>query len=221
MCIDSAAWVAPRVLRPQRGVSLVELIIFIVVVGTALAGVVSMLNIGVAHSADPMIQKQMQTIAEGLLDEIDQMPFSACDPVSNTNPSASTTTQCSPATSWQQLGYPLAGASPRSSFNNLGNYCGNVGPNAATCSALTLGSSSTAMPDLTGSSAGSPVGYWATVTLTPEALWGISSSSTAATAAAAAAMNALRVTVVVHFGNDSLTMETYRTRWSPAPMIQP
>jgi Tfp pilus assembly protein PilV len=52
MSIDSTAWVARRVSRPQRGVSLVELIIFIVVVGTALAGVVSMLNIGVAHSAD-------------------------------------------------------------------------------------------------------------------------------------------------------------------------
>jgi MSHA pilin protein MshD len=221
MSIDSTARAASRVLRHQRGVSLIELIIFIVVVGTALAGVVSMLNIGVTHSADPMLQKQMQTIAEGLLDEIDQMPFSACDPVNNTNPSATTTTQCSPASSWQQLGYPAAGVSPRSSFNNVGNYCSNAGPGAATCAPLTLGSSSTKLPDLTGSTAGAPLGYWAAITLTPEALWGISSSSTGATAAAAAAMNVLRVTVVVHFGNDSLTMETYRTRWSPAPVIQP
>lgn len=221
MSIDAMAGAAQRVLRHQGGVSLIELIIFIVVVGTALAGVTSMLNIGVTHSADPMIRKQMQTIAESLLDEIDQMPFSACDPVGNTNPSATSPTQCSPASSWQQLGYPTAGVSPRSNFNNLGNYCSNAGPGAATCTALTLGSSSTAMPDLTGSTAGAPVGYWATITLTPEALWGISSSSTAATAAAAAAMNVLRVTVVVHFGSDSLTMETYRTRWSPAPMIQP
>ncbi len=201
--------------RAQRGISLIELIIFIMVVGTALAGVVSMLDMGVLHSADPMVRKQMLSIAEGLLDEIDQMPFSACDPVSNTNPSATTTAQCTPAGSYQQFGYPSAGVSPRSNFNNLGNYCSNAGPSAATCSLLTLGSSSTAMPDLTGSTTGAPLGYWATVALTPEALWGVSSNSTAAT------MNVLRVTVTVYYGSDSLRLDTYRTRWSPAPMISP
>lgn len=199
----------------QRGISLIELIIFIMVVGTALAGVVSMLDMGVLHSADPMVRKQMLTIAEGLLDEIDQMPFSACDPVTNTNPTATTTAQCTPASSYQQFGYPTAGLSPRSNFNNLGNYCSNAGPSAATCSTLTLGSSSTAIPDLTGSTAGAPVGYWATVALTPESLWGTSSNSTAAT------MNVLRVTVTVYYGSDSLRLDTYRTRWSPAPMIAP
>jgi len=213
MCIESVS--RPHAQGRQQGVSLVELIIFIVVVSAALAGILPMLNMGVLHSADPMLRKQMLTIAEGLLDEIEQMPFSACDPTANTNPTAVTTAQCSPATSYQQFGYPALGASPRSNFNNLGNYCSNAGPAAATCSLLTLGSSSTVMPDLTGSTAGAPSGYWATVALTPEGLWGISSNGTAAT------MNVLRVTVVVHFGNDSLTLEAYRTRWSPAPMITP
>ncbi|MBI3382499.1 MAG: hypothetical protein HY019_10885 [Aquabacterium sp.] len=206
---------APPVRKPQRGVSLIELIIFTLVVGTALAGVVSMLDIGVLHSADPMIRKQMQTIAEGLLDEIDQMPFSACDPVSNTNPTATTTAQCTPAGAYQQFGYPTAGVSPRSNFNNLGNYCSNAGPSAGSCSLLTLGSASTAMPDLTGSTTGAPVGYWATVALTPESLWGVTSNATAAT------MNVLRVTVTVYYGSESLRLDTYRTRWSPAPMISP
>lgn len=215
MSIDPTARRVSRTWGRQSGVSLVELIIFIVVVSTALAGVLSMLNIGVTHSADPMVRKQMLTIAEGLLDEIEQMPFSACDPVTNTNPTAVTTAQCSPVSSVQQFGYPTLGASPRSNFNNLGNYCSNAGPSAATCSPLTLGSSSTAMPDLTGSTAGAPTGYWATITLTPESLWGASSNGTAAT------MNVLRVKVVVNLGSDSLTLETYRTRWSPAPVITP
>lgn len=215
MCIDSRATPAQRTRGRQGGASLIELIIFIVVVNAALAGVFSMLNMGVLHSADPMIRKQMLTIAEGLLDEIEQMPYSACDPINNINPTAVTTAQCSPASSVQQFGYPALGVSPRSNFNNLGNYCSNAGPNSASCSTLTLGSSSTAMADMTGSTGGAPVGYWATINLVPEALWGVSSNSTAAT------MNVLRVSVVVHFGSDTLTLETYRTRWSPAPVITP
>jgi MSHA pilin protein MshD len=221
MCIDVRMGIAQRLWRHQRGVSLLELIVFIVIVSTSLAGILTMLNSSVQHSADPMIQKQMLTIAEGLLDEVEQMPYTACDPVTNINSTALTTAQCGPGTSYQHLGYPTAGVSPRSSFNNIGNYCSNAGPKASTCSTLQLGSSSTLMPDMTGSTTGAPAGYWATIDLTPEALWGVTSTSTAATAAAAAAMNVLRVKVVVHFGSDTLTLETYRTRWSPAPMIVP
>jgi MSHA pilin protein MshD len=221
MCTEAKAKISQCLGGRQRGVSLVELIIFIVIVSTALAGILGMLNSAIQHSADPMIRKQMLTIAEGLMDEIDQMPFTACDSVTNTNSTALTTAQCSPATSYQHLGYPTAGVSPRSNFNNLGNYCSNAGPRASTCSTLTLGSTSTRMPDMTGSTTDAPLGYWATITLTPEALWTITSTSTAATAAGAAAMNVLRITVVVNFGSDSLTLETYRTRWSPAPMIVP
>jgi MSHA pilin protein MshD len=215
MSIDAHSRMTPPMPGFQRGATLIELVIFIVIVSVALAGVESMLNMGVMHSADPMVRKQMQTIGEGLLDEIEQMPYSACDPVLNTNPTATTTAQCTPASAYQQFGYPTSGSSPRSNYNNLGNYCSNAGPAAATCSSLTLGSSSTAMPDVTGSTTGAPSGYWATITLTPETLWGVTSNSTAAT------MNVLRVTVTVYYGSDSLILETYRTRWSPSPMIQP
>jgi MSHA pilin protein MshD len=46
----------------QRGVSLVELIIFIVVVGVAVAGVVAALRLGAATSTDPMVHKQALAI---------------------------------------------------------------------------------------------------------------------------------------------------------------
>jgi MSHA pilin protein MshD len=74
MCIDVRMGIAQRLWRHQRGVSLLELIVFIVIVSTSLAGILTMLNSSVQHSADPMIQKQMLTIAEGLLDEVEQMP---------------------------------------------------------------------------------------------------------------------------------------------------
>lgn len=60
-------------LRPawhQTGVTLIELIIFIVIVSAALAGVLSVLNITVKSSADPMLRKQALAIAEAMMEEI-------------------------------------------------------------------------------------------------------------------------------------------------------
>jgi MSHA pilin protein MshD len=57
--------------RPQhRGFTLIELIIFIVVVSAGLAGILSVMNTVVKSSADPMVRKQAIAIAESLLEEI-------------------------------------------------------------------------------------------------------------------------------------------------------
>lgn len=53
-----------------RGFTLIELIIFIVVVAAGLAGILSVMNTTVKSSADPMIRKQTVAIAESLLEEI-------------------------------------------------------------------------------------------------------------------------------------------------------
>jgi MSHA pilin protein MshD len=54
----------------ERGVSLVELIVAIVIVGVGVAGILSVMNLTTRHSADPMIQQQAQLIAESYLEEI-------------------------------------------------------------------------------------------------------------------------------------------------------
>ena len=54
----------------QRGFTLIELIVFIVVVGAAMAGILSVTNITVKSSADPMVRKQSLAIAQSLLEEI-------------------------------------------------------------------------------------------------------------------------------------------------------
>ena len=55
---------------PQRGFTLIELIIFIVVVAAGLAGILSVMNTVVKSSADPMIRKQTVAIAESRWEEI-------------------------------------------------------------------------------------------------------------------------------------------------------
>lgn len=54
----------------ERGVSLVELIVAIVIIGTSVAGVLKVMDYTTQHSADPMIQQQAQLIAESYLEEI-------------------------------------------------------------------------------------------------------------------------------------------------------
>jgi len=53
-----------------RGLSLVELIVSIVIVGVGVAGILSVMNLTTQRSADPMIQQQAQLIAESYLEEI-------------------------------------------------------------------------------------------------------------------------------------------------------
>lgn len=66
--------------RKSQGASLVELVVFIVVVSAAVAGVMGALNLASQASADPLIQKQALAIAEAVMEEVQLMPFTYCDP---------------------------------------------------------------------------------------------------------------------------------------------
>ena len=61
--------------KRQRGVTLVELIIAMVIIAAAVAGVIGAFSLGARTSADPMITKQMAAIAEGLMAEILVKPY--------------------------------------------------------------------------------------------------------------------------------------------------
>lgn len=54
----------------QRGISLIELIMFIVIISMALAGILLMMNKVMGHSADPLVRKQALAIGESMLEEI-------------------------------------------------------------------------------------------------------------------------------------------------------
>jgi MSHA pilin protein MshD len=64
----------------QHGLSLVELLAFIVVVGVAVGGVLSVYSLASRTSADPMLRKQALAVAESLLEEVLAMPYTYCDP---------------------------------------------------------------------------------------------------------------------------------------------
>jgi MSHA pilin protein MshD len=64
----------------KRGVSLIELVVFIAIAGIAMAALFSVLNTMTARSADPQVRKQLLAIAESLMEEVQLMPFTFCDP---------------------------------------------------------------------------------------------------------------------------------------------
>jgi len=61
--------------RRQKGFTLIELIIFIVVVGAGLAGILAVSSTSIKSSADPLVRKQALAIAESLLEEIVQKEY--------------------------------------------------------------------------------------------------------------------------------------------------
>lgn len=171
--------------RRQHGLTLIELIVFIVIVGVALAGVLTVLNHTTRHSADPMIRKQALAIAESILEEVMMQPFTWCDP---DDPQAATAinnavgaTGCTNAANVEVLG--AEGAEARGTFDNVSDYNGLV--------------------TATNIAGGGAAAYNATVAVAQTALNGI------------AATESLLITVTVAAPGENIVLQGYRTRHSP------
>ncbi|KGF81780.1 hypothetical protein IA69_11025 [Massilia sp. JS1662] len=63
--------------RRSAGVTLVELIVALVIMGVALAGMVAVYTATTRSSADPVVVQQMQAIADNMMEEILMKPFAA------------------------------------------------------------------------------------------------------------------------------------------------
>lgn len=75
-------------LTSERGFTLIELIVFIVIISAALAGILLVMNQVTGHSSDPLILKQEIAVAESMLEEIELQDFiaaSANSPVTTAN----------------------------------------------------------------------------------------------------------------------------------------
>ncbi|HJV84116.1 MAG TPA: prepilin-type N-terminal cleavage/methylation domain-containing protein [Noviherbaspirillum sp.] len=72
----------------QSGMTLLELVMAIVILGVGIAGVMTAFATMVRNSADPLVHKQMLSIAEQMLEEISLQPFAPAAPaqVNTTGP---------------------------------------------------------------------------------------------------------------------------------------
>ncbi|MBI3222446.1 MAG: prepilin-type N-terminal cleavage/methylation domain-containing protein [Nitrosomonadales bacterium] len=181
----------------QRGISLIELIMFIVIVSVALAGILLVMNKTTQGSADPIVHKQALAIAESLLEEIELMPFTYCDPNdANAQTALAPAGACAVAANEEStvIG-PEAGEArlnPVTPFDNVSDYHG-------------FGMASGAILDITGLNTGLS-GY----TLQPIVVTPVATLPNVAT------NDALLITVTV-VGPDNLpvVVEGIRTRYAP------
>lgn len=129
----------------QIGVTLVELVVFMVIVSVALVGVLKVLEITNKGSVDPLVRKQAISIAESLLLEIEQQSFTLCDPDDASAAAALTTADCAggAVSSQDKGGAPLASPTPMTEsrysatapFDNVADYGGFSMPDA-NCSGI-------------------------------------------------------------------------------------
>lgn len=183
----------------QRGVTLIELIMFIVIIGAALAGLLQVLNFTTKGSADPIRQKQALMIAEGLLEEVRLAGFTYCDPTDPKTAEATSAADCDIKESFGQGsgGEPI-GNRP---YDNINDYV-----DAPEVAKAAFNNADGDLADMNGAAMGL-TGYAAQVTIRPVELNGI--GSTAPDSAV------LRITVEVSYDGQTLALDGYRTRYAP------
>lgn len=107
----------------HAGVTLVELILSVVIIGVGLAGIIAVINQNVLSSADPMAQHQAVAIAEAYMEEILAKDF--CEPGNTCTPG--TPNNPPPGATCQICGVVEARAL-RNSVCDYNNHADNNGP---------------------------------------------------------------------------------------------
>jgi len=182
----------------RRGFTLIELVLFIVIVSAAVAGVLVAYDYAARDSADPVVRRQALSIAESMLEEIQQMPFTYCDP-NDANVSTATGPFVGPtgcAATVEALGPELGETrySPNNPFNNVNDYNGYS----------TAGEVPPGIKDIIGVPIVGLSAYNVAVTVAPSAIGGVPASES------------LQITVTVTGpAHVTVTVDGYRTRYAP------
>ncbi len=173
----------------QSGITLVEQIVFIIIVSVGVIGLVSVMGPMVQRSADPMRTKQMAAIAESLLSEVLHQPFTWCDPEDANASSALSYAGCAsnPQTT-PAVGEGRYGTGPGTVYDNVADY-GGWGMND--------------INDAAGANA--MVGYQANVAVAQAGIaLGLADNSAA-----------LAVTVTISRDGETFALTGYRFRYAP------
>ncbi|TAN77824.1 MAG: type II secretion system protein [Gallionella sp.] len=155
----------------QRGVSLVELVMFIVIVSVALAAILLVMNTATRGSADPLVRKQALAIAESLLEEVELMPFTICDPDDGMAASAYLPSDCgtvAPVVGAEGMGAEAGETrySATAPFDNVNDYNG-----------FAMNAGTGGIVDISGTPISAALdGYSAIVTVVAQALGGIAAA---------------------------------------------
>lgn len=179
----------------QKGISLIELIMFIVIVSVGVAGILSVMNLTTKASADPLIRKQALAIAESLLEEISLQPFTYCAPDDANALIATNVTECA--------GVPgIANEDALPAAARVSNVAQREAANVADYNNFSM----TPIRDILGNSIAGLEAYSASVAI----------KQVGDTLVPAVAKNdVLQIDVRVVSGNTDITVTGYRFRYAP------
>lgn len=190
-------------IRRARGFTLIEAIMFILIIGVALGGILAVLRFTTVQSADPVRRKQALMIAEGLLEEVQLAKFTYCDPSSANADSAANTAACAIPEAFGQNAPEPAGPRP---YDNVNDYVAAANTPTA---AFNVGG---ALADANGNPLG-VTGYTATVAITPEQLG--PAAAPVGAGGTSADTDALRIRIEVAYDGQTLVLDGYRARYGP------
>ena len=179
----------------QAGITLIEQIVFMIIVSVGVIGLVSVMGPMVQHSADPVRTKQLAAIAESLLSEVLHQPFTWCDPEDAKASTAQAYTGATGCATYPQntlIRVPLSedryGTTPGANLDNVADYGGFVKND---------------IDDASGANA--MAGYNASVAVVRSgAAFGLGDDSAA-----------LAVTVTISRDGESFSLTGYRFRYAP------
>ena len=183
-----------HICQREQGLSLIELLLFITVVGIALSAMLNVFVTATMASADPMVRRQQLAIAESLLREVQLMPFTWCDPDDANAATAANAAGCTQA--------EAVGAEGGESRYGPTNYFDNVND-------FNL-FSMTGIRDVTNTAVTGLAGYTASVRVAVASLDSVTGGE------------ALKITVTVVDPRDNpsnppnaISLQGWRTRYAP------
>lgn len=177
--------------RRVLGLSLIEVVLFVVVLSIGIAGITMLYNQLTVASVDPLVRKQAIAVAASVMEEIQLKGFTTCEP-----DDANVYTHPSPACTTLEAIGPEAGesryADPR--FDNVNDYHG-------------FAMSGASIRDATGTAIAELGSYAVAVTV---------ANAGSDFPAVADAADALRITVAVTGpAGVSVSLQGYRLRYAP------
>lgn len=216
----------------QRGLTIIELVMFIVIMGVAAAGILQVLNMASRNSADPILRKQAMLIAEAYMEEVQLAAFTFCDPADANAATAVNAavgpTGCATTDGVEVWGPEAGNLRP---FDNINDYVPRTDPayvpgTPVRAFAAVIGGNLVDI-DVAGNALGAGAGgtamtgFVTTLALTPVSLGpGVplpagAPGRTVVSNNTAAGMEALQITITVTWSTGTVTLDGYRTRYVP------
>lgn len=186
-----------RPMARQAGLTMVELIMFIVVVTVAITFLMGTLGNLNDRSMDPFLRKQAMLRAESLLEEVSLAHFTFCHPSDARAETATSDTDCETLTLQEAVGHPTGETRP---FFNINDYV------------TAYGTEESYATDVNGAPM-LPSSFSAKVTIKQVPAFGPAGLQIGAGG------EVLHILVDIGYGaNQHVTLERYRTRYAPNSM---